>query len=188
MALDTQLFYLLNNLAGKSQFFDNVVIFLASYFPYILIIVFLALVFFSQHQKLEKLEILLTIGISSVIARFGVTEIIRFFYHRPRPFTDLSVNHLLTSNEWSFPSGHSAFFFALSTAVYLYNKKWGILFFIGAILITISRVIAGIHYPSDIIGGAIIGIVVACVTYYLVRKFVSTTRHTDGIVDGTTGV
>ena len=172
MTLETQLFYLLNNLAGKSQFFDNAVVFLASYFPYILIVLFLAILFFSQHQKLEKLEILLTIGISSIVARFGITEIIRFFYHRPRPFLDLPVHQLLTDNAWSFPSGHAAFFFAMATATYLYNKKWGVLFFIGAILITVSRVIAGIHYPSDIIGGALIGIAVACVTYYLVRKIV----------------
>lgn len=188
MALDIQLFYLLNSLAGKSQFFDNIIIFLASYFPYILIVVFLALVFFSQHQKLEKLEILLTIGISSVVARFGVTEVIRFFYHRPRPFLTLQAHQLLTDGAWSFPSGHATFFFAMATATYLYNKKWGILFFIGATLITVSRVIAGIHYPSDIIGGAIIGIAVAYIVFYFVRKFVSTTKHTDDIVDGTTGV
>ncbi len=188
MALDIQLFYLLNSLAGKSQFFDNAVIFLASYFPYILIALFLAILFFSQHQKLEKLEILLTVGVSSVIARFGITEIIRFFYHRPRPFLTLQAHQLLTDSAWSFPSGHATFFFAMATAIYFYNKKWGIGFFIATILITVSRVIAGIHYPSDIIGGALIGIVASCVTYYLVRKLVSATIHTGGVVDGTTGV
>ena len=171
MTLDTQLFYLLNNLAGQSQFFDSTVVFLASYFPYILIVLFLAILLFSHyHPKLEKLEILLTVGISSVVARFGVTELIRFFYHRPRPFLDHAVNQLLTNDNWSFPSGHATFFFAVATAIYLYNKKWGIFFFIAAILMAVSRVIAGIHYPSDIIGGALIGIAVAYVTYHVVRR------------------
>ncbi|MBI2025662.1 phosphatase PAP2 family protein, partial [Candidatus Kaiserbacteria bacterium] len=171
MSLDTQLFYLLNNLAGKSQLFDGIIVFLASYLAYVLIIVFLAFVFFSQYQKREKLQILFVSVISTLIARFGVTELIRFFYHRPRPFSALDNAHqLLANGEWSFPSGHAAFFFALATAVYLYNKKWGIGFFIAAILMAAGRVAAGIHYPSDIIGGAIIGIAVACAVFYLARR------------------
>ena len=170
MALDTQLFYLLNNLAGQSSLLDGVIIFLASYLAYILIIVFLAFVFFSQYQRREKLQILFVAGVSTLIARFGIAELIRLFYQRPRPFSALdNVQQLLTSNEWSFPSGHATFFFALSTAVYLYNKKLGVWFFVATILITISRVVAGIHYPSDIIGGAVIGIVVAYVVLCLTR-------------------
>ncbi|MDP2664474.1 MAG: phosphatase PAP2 family protein [bacterium] len=170
MALDTQLFYLLNNLAGQSQLFDAVVVFLASYLAYVLIIVFLAFVFFSHYQRREKLQILFVAGASAIIARFGIAELIRLFYQRPRPFSALdNVQQLLTSNEWSFPSGHATFFFALATAVYLYNKKLGIWFFVATILITVSRVIAGIHYPSDIIGGAVIGIAVAYTVFYLTR-------------------
>ena len=172
MSLDTQLFYFLNNLASQSQLFDSIIVFLASYLAYILIIVFLALVFFSQYQRREKLQILFVAGASAIIARFGAVELIRLFYQRPRPFSALdNVQQLLISNEWSFPSGHSAFFFALATAIYLHNKKWGIGFFVATILITVSRVIAGIHYPSDIIGGAAIGIVVAYAVFYLARRF-----------------
>ncbi|MDP2665765.1 MAG: phosphatase PAP2 family protein [bacterium] len=171
MSLDTQVFYLLNNLAGQSSLLDGVVVFLASYLPYLVVLVLLALVFFSQYQKREKWELLLVVGISALIARFGVTELIRLFIHRPRPFSALdNVHQLLTNGEWSFPSGHATFFFALSTAVYLYNKKWGIWFFIASILITVSRVITGIHYPSDIIGGAFIGISVAYATFYFIRR------------------
>ncbi|MSU74707.1 phosphatase PAP2 family protein, partial [Candidatus Kaiserbacteria bacterium] len=43
-------------------------------------------------------------------------------------------------------------------------------FYIATILMTISRVVAGIHYPSDIIAGALIGIAVAYTTFYFVRK------------------
>lgn len=169
MTLDTQLFYLLNNLAGQSPFLDGTIVFLASYLAYILVAVFLVLAFFA-HSKEEKWELILVTGISALIARFGVTELIRFFYHRPRPFLTLQVHQLLPETSWSFPSGHATFFFALSTAVYLYNKKWGIGFFIATILITVSRVIASIHYPSDIIGGAVIGIAVAYAIFYLARR------------------
>ena len=172
MTPDTQLFYLFNNLAGQSPFLDGVIIFLASYLAYILIIVFLALIFFSHYSERQRWELLLVAGIASVIARFGVTELIRFFYHHPRPYAALpNVHSLFTDSSWSFPSGHATFFFALATAIYLYNKKWGVWFFAATILITVSRVIAGIHYPSDIIAGALIGIVVAYATFRLLTEY-----------------
>lgn len=173
MALDTQLFYLLNNLAGQSRVFDSIVVFLASYLAYILVALFLALVFFSQYPRRKKWEIVLVTGTSAVIARLGVTELIRFLYPRPRPFSVLPVHQLLTDTAWSFPSGHATFFFAMATAIYFYNKKWGIGFFIATILITVSRVIAGVHYPSDIIGGALIGVLVAYGVVSVVRMIVA---------------
>lgn len=169
MTFDIQLLHLLNNLAGRSAATDAVIVFLARDLAYILIAIFLLLLYFSKSPKQEKLRALFLTFVSSAIARFGITELIRFFYNRPRPFVVLPVHQLLTENSWSFPSGHATFFFAMATAIYFYNKKWGIGFFIAAIFMTIGRVIAGVHYPSDIIGGAFIGIAVAYATFYLVR-------------------
>ncbi len=105
-----------------------------------------------------------------IVARLGVTELIRFFYHRPRPFVAHQVHPLFFDNAWSFPSGHATFFFAMATAIYFYNKKWSIGFFIASILMTLSRIIAGAHYPSDIIGGMAIGMAVACIVFYIAER------------------
>ena len=171
MMLDVRFLHFFNWLVGTSQVFDVLIVFFSSYVQYVLVAVFLLLVYFSEYSRKQKRSILLVTMISSLIARFGITEIIRFFYHRPRPFLALPVNKLL-SNGWfysdnagSFPSGHSAFFFAMATAIYLYNKKWGIGFFLAAILMNIGRIVAGVHYPSDILGGMMIGIVVGYVVF-----------------------
>ncbi len=170
--LDTQIFYTLNSLAGQSPLLDNSIVFLASYLAYALGALFLALLLFSSYPKREKWEMFLVTGAAALISRFGVVELIRFFYHRPRPFIALpDVHQLLANGSWSFPSGHAAFFFALSTAVYLYNKRWGIGFFVATILMTVSRVIAGVHYPSDILGGALIGALVAYATFSIARMW-----------------
>ena len=174
MALDTQLFLLLNSLAGKSAILDGLIVFCASYLAYILVLLFLMFVIVSVYSRREKLIILLVTGLSCIIARGGVTELIRFFYHRPRPFLTLEAHPLLTDSAWSFPSGHATFFFALATAVYLYNKQWGKLFFTGAVLVAVGRVVAGVHYPSDSIAGAFIGIVVAYLTFLIITKLLST--------------
>jgi len=170
MTTDIKLLYFLNILAGKSQIFDFLTIFLASYLQYFLVAAFLLLLYFSVYSKREKLTIFWVTAISVVVARLGVTEIIRFFYHRPRPFLTYQLYPLISENEWSFPSGHSTFFFAMAAAIYLYNKKWGIGFFIAALLMNISRIVAGVHYPSDILGGMVVGIVVAYVVFYIAEK------------------
>jgi undecaprenyl-diphosphatase len=111
------------------------------------------------------------VGFSSFFARYGVTEIIRFFYHRPRPFLTYHVHQLIPETSYSFPSGHSTFFFAFSYAVYLYNKKWGIWFLSATTVLTIARIMAGVHYPSDIVGGIILGTLVAKISFTYLRVY-----------------
>ena len=96
---------------------------------------------------------------AALIARFVVTGSIRLFKPRLRPFVDSNINLLIDRiNQQSFPSGHASFAFALATVVYLYNKKAGVLFFIGAILVSTSRIFVGVHWPLDILAGAIVGV------------------------------
>lgn len=170
MGLDAELSLLLNGLTGRSPFFDGLIVFFASDLAYVLPFIFLVFLAFSSYSGREKLRIFLVTAASSIIARFGITELIRFFIHRPRPFSALPVRQLLTDAAWSFPSGHAVFFFAVAMSIYLYDKKWGIAFFTAALLISVSRVIAGIHYPSDIAVGALIGVVVAWGMYVLAQK------------------
>ena len=162
ITLDTNLFLLLNNLAGRSHIFDLLIIFCGQYLAYLLVGAFLILAYQTRNRSIFWVPL-----IAALIARLGITELIRFFYHRPRPFIVYPVHSLLSDSAWSFPSGHATFFFALATGVYFSNNKWGILFFLATLVITIARVIAGVHYPSDIFGGMLIGIA----TVYLVRYF-----------------
>lgn len=170
MTLDAKLLYFLNNLTGKSQIFDALTIFFASYSQYFLAAAFLLLLYFSAYSKREKLHIFWTTAVSMIIARLGIVEIIRFFYNRPRPFITYGLRPLISENAWSFPSGHSALFFAMATAIYLYNKKWGAWFFAAAIIMNVGRIVAGVHYPSDILGGMIIGIITAYLVFYFAKR------------------
>lgn len=157
MNLDLYIFNLINGLADKWTWLDYSAIFFAKYFEYFLLfILFLFLVLgFKKYWKIVFISLS-----SAVVSRFVIAEIIRFLWFRPRPFVKNSVNLLMNHNpaESSFPSGHASFYFALSTAIYFYNKKLGILFYVGTFLIVISRVFVGIHWPSDILAGALLGI------------------------------
>ena len=169
--MDYLIFQQINNLALKNFYVDEIAIFLASFLPYVLIgILFILLI---KNFK-EYYKIVTQAFISGIFARFIIVEIIRFTWDRPRPFITNSVNLLINhSPSSSFPSGHATFFFAISTLIYLHNKKIGILFLIASSLISISRVFCGIHWPADILAGALVGILSALVIKKIFGKFFS---------------
>lgn len=79
---------------------------------------------------------------------------------RPRPYEMVAGLMPLIPRpaDYSFPSGHTGSSFA--AAVVLYGqlpKKWGIAALVLAVLISISRLYLGVHYPSDVLAGALIG-------------------------------
>src|SRR3990167_387848 len=105
---------------------------------------------------------------SAIVSRFIFVEAIRFFYYNPRPFMVLeNINQLINhETTGSFPSGHASFYFALASGVYMYNKKAGHIYFILAGLMGFARIFSGIHWPLDIVAGAVLGIGTA----YLINR------------------
>lgn len=162
--MDFYIFHLINQFAGRWGFLDNTAIFFAKYFVYFLVI--LVVIIFWKKWKIISQSFL-----AAILARWGIVELIRFLWPRPRPFIDNKVNLLFPYIEPSFPSGHAALTFALATVVYRYNKKAGVLFFIAGFLISISRVFVGIHWPSDILAGALVGIFSGWLIIKIFRKF-----------------
>jgi len=165
MNLDITVFNLLNQYAGESVCLDSLAIFFAEYLGYFLVAILI--LFLLIDTKRYWLVVAMALA-AAVLSRFVITEIIRFFWERSRPFVGNTVNLILGHEATSsFPSGHAAFFFAISTVVYSYNKKTGTLFMIASFLISLARVFAGVHWPTDIIGGALVGIF----SGWLVTKF-----------------
>jgi undecaprenyl-diphosphatase len=87
-------------------------------------------------------------------------------YFRPRPYVTFpqvlpQVNRLFYQpTVSSFPSYPAALTFAFAFGIWLQNKKVGLVLFGLAALMSLARIYVGVHYPSDIVAGAAIGIVV----------------------------
>ena len=176
MSFNEFLFHLINSLAGRSGWLDALMIFCAEYLWYLMVLgVLISLV---RNWRRWRDMAIVSIG-SAIVARFGVAEIIRWFYYHPRPYWVLSDIHLLLAKELesSFPSGRTIFVFALATGVYLYNKKFGKLYFWLAGLVGFARIVVGVHWPFDIIGGIVLGIPTTIICNRLYRKYIPTLNN-----------
>lgn len=99
---------------------------------------------------------------SSIIA-WIIAQMIKTILDTPRPFmVNGEPPMTLTSHtDPAFPSAHTALAFSLATSVWLHDKKVGATFVVLALLVGFGRVLANVHYPIDIIGGGLVGIVIA---------------------------
>ena len=96
------------------------------------------------------------------------TSIIKDLYPIQRPFLiadGVNARTITTPRDFSFPSTHTAIAFAMSTTIFLHDKKYGGLFFIGALLVALGRILANVHYPVDTLVGGVLGILVAYVIH-----------------------
>jgi undecaprenyl-diphosphatase len=110
-------------------------------------------------------------ALSLLVARGLITEIIRFFYPRPRPFLELNFQALIAHpGSAAFPSGHAVTFFVLAAVVFFMNKKYFYYFLGGAILNALARVAVGVHWPTDVLTGAFIGLVTVAALYKFLPK------------------
>ena len=113
---------------------------------------------------------------SGLVARFAIKPWVVFFYNRPRPYVTLPFVHKLIptfffSDVQSFPSGHALFFFAVSVAIYGFNKKLGIVFFLASGVMAMARIFVGVHWPSDILAGAFLGAIAGLIMRWFYVKY-----------------
>lgn len=167
MHYDQLIFSALHALANQAAVLDWLLVVAAKYLPYLL--VFGALIaLFREREWRTRAYLGAAMVLAAVLSRGILTEAVRFFYDRPRPYEALSFEPLLTNGSGAFPSGHMAFLFALGVALFFYNRKWGAWFLALSALAGLARIAAGVHWPSDILGGAIIGIISGFLAWRLV--------------------
>lgn len=90
---------------------------------------------------------------------------------RPRPCWRHPEIPLLIANptDFSFPSGHSMSSFAAATAVLMWNWRAGIAALAGAVIMACTRLYFYVHYPTDIVAGLLIGVVLGILAYRIVK-------------------
>lgn len=157
----------LNALTGRSIYLDALIIFSATYFPFVF--AFLHWLYFWRCRKMWPWFLNAMVAIIGYTLQ-GATSL---FYFRIRPFGVLSgINNLLGKSigDASFPSSHTVVAFVLAFSVFWINRIYGVAFLAGAFLISISRIVAGVHYPTDILAGIIFAFLLSLVVRQEAKK------------------
>lgn len=166
---DRELLFFLNGLAGQFELLDAIMrITVGDQLVAVLGVVTLVGIWFAGKTpaERERMQVTLFVGASSVGLANLAVHVINFIWARPRPFAAMpdSVNLLFyPSTDPSFPANPVAVAFAIAGAVWLVNRPLGLTLGALASLQAVARVFVGVAYPTDVIGGAAIGLLVlAC--------------------------
>jgi undecaprenyl-diphosphatase len=106
----------------------------------------------------------LSAGVALVVAHFLTTLV-----DRPRPFAaDPGGVHLFARHaaDPGFPSDHATAAFAIAVALMLRNRAWGAVVLVFATVLGVGRVAMGVHYPTDVLGGAALGALIALALWW----------------------
>ncbi|WP_231571488.1 undecaprenyl-diphosphatase [Gordoniibacillus kamchatkensis] len=167
LQLDYQLFQLINGLAGTASFLNPVMRFLAQdgeYMFYLGVIVYWFI-------RTESNRRMIVQAVTAACLALGVSGLIGDLFYRDRPFVAHKVFQLIPhAANASFPSDHAIGAFVIATTIWLFRKRDGRLWLVLAACVAVSRVWTGVHYPSDVVGGALIGIAVAAGVHQLFAR------------------
>jgi len=171
---DAFIFQAINGL--HNRVFDFIFLFLSLPVEYGAFWVILGLILFVFGGKKLKSYALMSL-FAMVLADFFIGNLLSSFLFRQRPYLALPNVHQL-GPAWtgtSFPSTHATISFAGAYILGNLNKKLLLFMLILASLIAISRIYLGMHYPLDVVAGAVIGILSAKLTLLLWKNFKVTT-------------
>jgi undecaprenyl-diphosphatase len=149
--------------------FDNIAIFLGKVGEAGLIWIALAIILLIS-KKTRRTGVTILIGLVLYLVLGDV--LLKKLVARPRPFQIRDVGIIVNPpTGYSFPSGHTFSAFVGATVLSVQLKGWWRLAYLYAILVGLSRLYLYVHFPTDVVAGAVLGILVGLLTCYLVSLF-----------------
>jgi undecaprenyl-diphosphatase len=167
--VDQQLFHFFNSTLAN-PFFDLIMPIITN--DWVLRVIFLIivgslLIYGKRRERIVAFFCIIAVALSDQTS----SHLIKPLVERIRPCHVLPDVHLLVpcSQGLSFPSSHAANTFGLATLLSPLYPKFAPYLVIFAILVSYSRIAVGVHYPSDVLGGALVGIICGAATLFLYR-------------------
>ena len=130
---------------------------------WLLILGWLALfIFGGRRGRLACIAIILAVLLADNLCSY----VLKPYFGRVRPSVLLGMS---TGVSCSFPSNHAANVFAMAAALSWYYRKLSVIWFAGAAMVGFSRVYIGVHFPLDVVGGAVLGILCAGLVVWIIN-------------------
>jgi len=174
--LDHSLCLWINGLAGKFVSLDSLGIFCADFLIFIIPLFIILFYFFSRRDRLVPvfLKIILAMALAYLISHL-LNYALGIFFVRHRPFLAYPAIYQLSKfwaspQDFSFPSDHTAAAFVMGLMVFMDWKKFGSILLFFALIIGLSRIFIGVHYPLDILGGILTALFSVWIVNIIFRK------------------
>jgi undecaprenyl-diphosphatase len=163
--MDLRLFRLINQLSGHFSPIDKFMILISNRIRYVYVLILL----FTAIKNRANKRIAVETG-GSILLSLLLHMLIKMFFYKPRPFKKRRVGILIPSKmDSTFPSKHTLLSFAASTSVFMLHRSLGTIMYVMSLLTGLSRIWVGHHYPSDIIGSAVLGSITSLVTRAVIQ-------------------
>lgn len=170
MNLDESVFRAIDQ-AGSNLALDALMVAFTIYgLTYVL--VFVGPVLWREKKRELGFDVVVLIIISDL-----VVEGLKLLFMRERPFAVLTDVHTIswgpftTATSYAFPSGHASRAFAMATLIaFGTRRRWGATVLVLAGLVGLSRIYLGLHWPSDVLAGAVVGVALALVMRWVATR------------------
>lgn len=166
----------LNELMRTQDLIEDPVTLFASLSVVIYACATISLWFVARPAGVQRLRMACIAALGSAAAGLLVNQAIGHLWMRERPYAEHPGSLVLftaRSHDPSFPSDHATAAFAIAVAVLFFDRRIGVAFLGAAAAIALSRVLLGLHYPSDVIAGALTGTAAAVAVCTLGRPVVT---------------
>ncbi|MBP1966605.1 undecaprenyl-diphosphatase [Paenibacillus aceris] len=165
--VDYHWFQLINQLGTTLTALNPVMRLFASYAEYVFYLGII--VYWFTRQEVNRRMV--GEAIIAACVALGFSGLLSHFFYRDRPFVTHQVIQLIAHPaNASFPSDHAIGAFVIATSIWLYRRKDGRLWLALAACIAFSRIWTGVHYPSDVLAGAFIGMAAAVLVQQLFKR------------------
>ncbi|MED1412174.1 MULTISPECIES: undecaprenyl-diphosphatase [Bacillus] len=166
--LNIDAFRTINDLGKQYSSLNSTMVFLAEYMVYFLGLIIMAYWFTqSRKNKMMIIQAMVAFVTAEIIGKLAGNLYLNYQPFAVLPNVNKLVDHAVDN---SFPSDHTILFFSICFSFWLVRKKTGWLWLVLAFCVAISRIWVGVHYPFDVVTGALIGIISALFSYWLTPK------------------
>ena len=174
---DKEVLLYLNGLGSeKYDLFWLIITKISTWIP--LFLVFGLLLFIKFPKRLAFSKFAFVVVLSVMIT--WLAKFVKIWSERLRPCNDETINAMMrilkTPADYSFFSGHASSSFSITLLVVLFLRekvKWAPVFFVWPLLFSYSRLYLGVHFPLDVMVGALAGALLALVFYLAFKRFIA---------------
>jgi len=172
--MNESLVVLLTSLSENNIFVKGLVVFGSEILPFILVGLVILWALNTKDRKKRIMQA--TMILFAALAAVAIADFMKYWFNAPRPFVLIEgIQGLMVNDPYgSFPSAHMTFFTALAVATYRRSHMLSGMLWAGALIVGVSRIAGGVHFPVDIIAGLFLGASVALIIGIFEKKYHNT--------------